>query len=121
LYLVIAADQLGALAPLLRSTFDVETFEHSINLSSQGSNLRVQIQTDPRYFEFVDRAAIREVLGVPLPVARLEDILQGRVWAASDESRRPCKRRKDLLDIERILEMYPQLRDRVPADILNRL
>jgi hypothetical protein len=75
----------------------------------------VQIQTDPRYVAFVERAAVRDVLGIPLPVAALDDVLQGKIWAATDVSRRPSKRRKDLLDIERILESYLDLRPRVPA------
>ena len=86
-----------------------------------GSKLRVQVQTDPWHFAFVAGATRREVLGVSLPVARLEDVLQGKIWAASDVAWRPSKRRKDLLDIERILEQYPELRERVPAGILSRL
>jgi hypothetical protein len=54
-------------------------------------------------------------------VARLEDILQGKIWAAQDPTRRPSQQRKDLLDIERILEAYAGLRSQVPADILHRL
>lgn len=61
------------------------------------------------------------MLGVELPVAALEDILQGKVWAASDARRQPSKRRKDILDIERILEVRPDLRTQVPAEILTRL
>jgi len=38
-----------------------------------------------------------------------------------DQDRRPSKRRKDLLDIERILESFPDLRRLVPAEILDRL
>jgi hypothetical protein len=99
----------------------VETFPHSLNISSADSALRVQIQTDPRYFDFVRRAAVREVLGVELPVADVRDILQGKVWAALDSARRPSKRRKDLLDIERLVEAYPELRENVPAELLERL
>ena len=61
------------------------------------------------------------MLGLNLPVARIEDILQGKVWAAQDPTRRASKRRKDLLDIERVVEAYPVLRDRVPPDVLERL
>jgi hypothetical protein len=119
--LVIAVEQLTQAEALLKSRYEVERFPHSLNISAAGSELRVQLQTDPRYFEFVQRAAARDVLGIPLPVASLEDILQGKVWAASDPDRRASKRRKDLLDIERIIECYPQLRERVPKDILSRL
>ena len=47
--------------------------EPLVSLSQPGSDLRVQIQTDPRYASFVERAAIRDVLGIPLPVAALEE------------------------------------------------
>lgn len=119
--LVVAVDQIDAAESLLRSRFEVARFPDSLNVSSAGSKLRVQVQTDPRYFPYVDRAAPREVLGAKLPVAAVEDVLQGKVWAAGDDDRRPSKRRKDLLDIERLLEAYPALRTRVPADLLRRL
>lgn len=64
---------------------------------------------------------MRDVLGVELPVASAEDILDGKVWAALDSERRASKRRKDLLDIERLLEVRPDLRERVPSAILERL
>jgi hypothetical protein len=81
----------------------------------------VQIQLDPRYEPFVARAEERDVLGQRLPVASLEGILQGKIWAAGDAAHRASKRQKDLADIARLLEAYPQLRSRVPADILARL
>jgi hypothetical protein len=95
--------------------------KYSPNISSPGSNLRVQIQTDPRHGDFVERASDRDVLGMNLPVAVIEDVLEGKVWAASDQTRRATQKRKDLLDIERILEAYPKLRGRVPAEILGQL
>ncbi len=66
-------------------------------------------------------AVQRDILGLRLPVARLEDVLQGKVWAAQDPARRPSKRQKDLADISRLLEAYPELRSRVPEDVLSRL
>jgi hypothetical protein len=119
--IVIAAEQLDSVRQLLRHQFEVEEFPHSLNVSAAESQLRVQIQTDSRYFDFVNRASRHEVLGVPLPVASIEDVLQGKIWAAAHSSGRPSKRRKDLLDIERILERFPELRERVPADLLARL
>ena len=83
--------------------------------------MRVQLQTDPRYFDFPDRASVRPVLGMPLPVAAVEDVLTGKIWAAQDATRRASKRRKDLLDIERLIETHPELRNQVPAEILNSL
>lgn len=54
-------------------------------------------------------------------MARLEDVLQGKVWAAQDPTRRSSKRLKDLADIARLLDAYPELRDRVPGDVLTLL
>ena len=119
--LAVAVEQLSRAEALLRRAFTVERFAHSLNVSAPGSDLRAQIQTDPRYFAFVDRAAPREVLGLRLPVASLEDVLQGKVWAVTDASRRPSKRQKDLADIARLLEAHRELRGQVPEDILARL
>jgi hypothetical protein len=101
--------------------YRVERFPHSVNVSLPRSDLRVQIQTDPRYAPFVERATPREVLGHTLPVATIEDVLQGKVWAAADKTRRASKRQKDLADIARLIEAHPHLRKAVPTDLLDRL
>lgn len=119
--LAVAAEDLKSAEELLRRHFRVERFPHSVNVSTAGSDLRVQLQTDPRYAEFTSGASERDVLGLKLPVARLEDVLQGKVWAAQDPERRPSKRQKDLADISRLIEAYPALRSRVPDDVLSRL
>jgi hypothetical protein len=118
--LVVAVDQLEEVEQLLGSRFHLERFPHSLNVSEAGSQLRVQIQTDPRYFDFPSRSAEQDVLGLRLPVAAIEDVLTGKVWAAQDLELRASKRRKDLLDIERLIEAHPRLRARVPIDILAR-
>lgn len=119
--LVVAVGQVDEVESLLADVFTVERFPHSLNVSATGSDIRVQIQTDPRYTDFLERASPREVLGLALPVASMEDVLRGKVWAAQDPTRRASKRQKDLADIARLLEAYPQLRDQVPEDILARL
>ena len=106
---------------LLEEHFAVTSFPHSLNVSAPGSDLRVQIQTDPRYGTFVERAERRTVLGLVLPVASIEDVLQGKSWAALDPGRRPSKRQKDLADIARLIESRPDLRSRVPPELLARL
>ena len=40
---------------------DAEQFEHSVILSAAGSDLRIQLQTDPRYQEFIPAAVERDV------------------------------------------------------------
>jgi hypothetical protein len=118
--LAVAADHLPDLEALLGRSFQVTRF-HSLNVSAPGSDLRVQFQTDPRYADFVERARPREVLGRMLPVAALEDVLQGKLWAVQDRQRRPSKRQKDMADIARIIEVHPELRDRVPQGVLDKL
>ena len=119
--IAVAVDQIDQARKLMQESFTVEEFLHSLNVSSPGSNLRVQIQIDPRHGEFVGRASAREVLGLSLPVATLEDVLQGKIWAASDPDPRATKRRKDLLDIARILKANPQLKSRVPAEVVQEI
>lgn len=118
---VVAADQIDAVEASLAKQFVVRRFGHSVNVSAPGSDVRVQIQRDPRYLAFLPNATQREVLGITVPVARLEDVLQGKIWAALDPTRRPSKRQKDLADIARLLEVSPDLRAQVPAEILARL
>lgn len=119
--LVVAVEQIASVERRLADNFKVERIPHSLNVSALGSDVCVQIQLDPRYASFVEQASLHQVLGVALPVARVEDILQGKLWAVQDETRRPSKRQKDLADIARLIETYPELRPRVPADVLKRL
>ena len=119
--IVAAVEKIEALVTACAAEFRVERFARSIHVSAPPSKLRVQIQTDPRYFSFVDGAEVRNVLDFQLPVACIEDILQGKIWAASDETRRQSKRQKDLADIARIIEVSPELRSRVPAELLSKL
>jgi hypothetical protein len=99
----------------------VEPFPHSLNVSTPGSDLRVRVRTDPRYAPFVERAGVRELLGLRLPVAHLEDVLQGKLWAVMDPTRRPSRRQKDLAHIARLLEAHPALRGQVPPEVLAKL
>ena len=115
---VIAPDQVDRIAELVAKEFDVSEFPHSLNVTDPDSKLRVQIQKDPRYNDFIARAEIRDVLGTPMQVAAVEDVLQGKIWAASDPERRDSKRKKDIADIARITESFPNLRGRVPAQLL---
>jgi hypothetical protein len=119
--LVVAVDQMDAVGNLLASRYQLERFPYSLNVSEPDSRLRVQIQTDPRYFDFPSRSAQQEVLGLRVPVAAVEDVLNGKIWAVQDPQRRASKRRKDLLDIERLIEAHPRLRSHVPPEIIARL
>ena len=118
---VVVASRLPELEEALRPMCKIERFEHSLNLSDERSGVRIQIQTDERYQPFLRRSTKRDVLERLVPVAAPEDLLQGKVWAYQDATRRGSKRQKDLADIARLLEARPELRSRVPEDIGKRL
>lgn len=118
---VVAANGLAEAVSRLSMVFQVQTFAHSVNISDPASDLRIQVQTDPRYGEFVGRAARRMVLGLELPVATVEDVLQGKIWAVLDPERPASKRQKDLADIARLIEAYPELAPRVPDEVRKKL
>lgn len=120
--LVVVADRLDDLCERARAEgMKVEAFPHSVNLAMQGSDLRIQFQTDPRYQAFLDRAQPHTVLGYPMVVAHVEDVLQGKLWAWQDASRRRSKRQKDLADILRMVESHPVLEGRLPEDVMDML
>lgn len=119
--LIIVSEALEALLPILKGRYAVEAFAHSVNVSDPSSELRVQIQTDPRYQPFVPGAAVRDVLGYKIPVAAIEDLFQGKIWAVTDRTRRPSKRQKDLADILRLIEVKPELENRLPEPLKDRL
>ena len=120
--MVIAAKDVEATCRAAeRRGLKVEQFEHSINISSPQSDLRIQLQTDPRYQEFILRAEFKDALGYKMYVASLDDVLRGKVWAYTDQSRRRSKRQKDLADILRIIETYPQLKAKLPPSLQEEL
>lgn len=114
---IVVTKDLDRLLKAAEKIFKEEKFPHSINLALAKSDLRIQIQTDSRYQPFIQYASLEEVMGYKLKVARLEDVLQGKVWAYLDEQRRASKRQKDLADILRIIESYPKLKPLLPESI----
>jgi hypothetical protein len=100
--------------------FAIKAHRFSANLEGEGQ-LAIQVTTDPRYAEMADRASVVDLLGMRLPVAALEDSFQGKLWAWSDPERRPLKRRKDELDLLRLAEAWPELKERLPDALRDAL
>jgi hypothetical protein len=120
--LVVVTDKVQALCEAASAKgVRIERFEHRINLSVPGSDLRIQLQTDPRYQEFIPRAVRRNVLRYTMAVAALEDVLAGKIWAYHNQQRRKSKRQKDLADILRVVETHPEIRDRLPPEIESQV
>lgn len=118
---VIASELPTVKDELVNAGFSVEEFPYSLNARMPKSDLRIQFSVDPRYQDFVNDTTIRTVLDQQVPVASLANVVRGKVWAWSDERRRLSKRKKDELDLIRILEAYPDLRDIMPAEIRKQL
>ena len=119
---VVAAKAIDAVsAAAAKRGFKVERSAHGVDLTHPGSDLRVQIQTDPRYEAFIPRGVERDVLGYRIKVAALEDVVQGKVWAYTDPTRRPSKRQKDLADLLRLIEAHPDLAAALPAAVRDAL
>ena len=120
--LVVVAANLSQIERELESAgFKVSRFEHSTNAQRPGSKLNIQFRTDSRYQDFLTGATEREVLEIHVPVASLEDIIRGKLWAWQDAARRLSKRKKDELDLIRIAEAYPELQRLIPAEIVKQL
>jgi hypothetical protein len=119
---VVVSSELPAIKDeLISAGFSLEEFPHSVNARMAKSDLRIQFSLDPRYQEFLTDPTIREVLDQKVPVASLANVVRGKVWAWHDEDRRLSKRKKDELDLIRILEAYPDLADLMPAEIRKQL
>jgi hypothetical protein len=72
--------------------------------------------------EFLDRLiALLAAEDIRLPLADPQDVLQGKIWAATGPARRASKRLKDLAGIARLLEVAPHLRLLVPDEILAKI
>jgi hypothetical protein len=111
----------GAAEALRAAGFSVREFPHSINAELPGSRLRIQVTVNSRYGSYPSRAVSATIFGVKMPVACLADVVQGKLWAATDPTRRPTKRQKDAVDIARLAEAHPEVFDMVPKGILPGL
>ena len=119
---VVSVEDIGNLCKAAEeSGLKVEQFEHIVNITGESSDLRIQLQTDPRYQSFLSATHDKTVLGYAMKVARLEDVLQGKVWAYMDKTRQKSKRQKDLADILRIVEEHPQLERTLPQNLRDEL
>ena len=115
--IVVATNLIDKLCQVAEKLFTIKEFEDSLNFKGSKSDLRIQVQTDPRYQVFTSKAIFKNVMGYDMKVAAIEDILQGKIWAYSDQKKRKSKRQKDLADIFRLVEAYPNLEDLFPNSI----
>jgi hypothetical protein len=117
--IVVKESQIERLLRLLGDRFSIKREKNSINIKSPDSDIRIQIQIDARYQEFIERAEEREVFGMKLYVADIKDLLKSKLWSAEDPDRRRSKRHKDIADVLRLAETYPELEERIPREWLR--
>lgn len=114
---VVAVDRVDeAVAELVAAGFQATRFERSVNLKGS-SKISIQISTDEMYREFPSRSVAADVHGILMRVASLNDTLAGKIVAWRDQKQRPSKRQKDLLDIMRLVESHPELKDELPPEV----
>ena len=89
--IVIALEAIASLRKEIKNIYVIEEFTHSINLSNKNTSLRIQIQTDTCYQSFIKSALVKDIMGYKMMVARVEDVLQGKIWAYSDKERRQIR------------------------------
>ena len=125
---VVAADLGPVLEDLRGADFRVKEYPFSVNAQRRAAEteqsshkLMVQFTKPDCYQSFVERAALRTVLGLDVPVAALADVLQGKLWAWGDPSRRESKRAKDESDLLRLGEVYPAVLPMLPPILRERL
>ena len=113
--IVIALNEIdGFTSALLQRGYTVERYPFSLNFRKEGSDLSLQLWTDPAYQGFLERSERKEVLGVLANVASLPDLVEGKIRAWSDPERRLSKRAKDQTDLFRIAERYPEMIELLP-------
>ncbi len=119
--IVVAAQRVEeAVRALEAEGFQAKRFEWSINLTGS-SHVSVQISTEDFYRDFPSRSVSADVHGIAMRVASPEDTLAGKIAAWSDKARRGSKRQKDLLDVMRLVEAHPELRERLPQELWERI
>lgn len=119
--LVIAAEKIEEAAEALRSLgFLEKRFKWSINFQGE-SKVSIQISTEEMYLDFPSRAVPANVHGILMHVASLKDTLAGKLAAYLEPERRRTKKLKDILDIGRLIDAYPELTASLPEDVLHKL
>ena len=122
---VISTELEPVLADLRAADFRVKEFPFSTNAQRRAGRterashmLMVQFTKSDRYQPFVERAVLRTILGIDVPVAALPDVVQGKLWAWSDPVRRPTKKLKDHLDLMRLAEEhFGEVAPLLPAEL----
>lgn len=112
--IIIAIEDMERARGLLEREFKVREFERSYNVYDPDSKLQVQVRRDSALSSVVDRAEVRGVMDLPLPVVSVDDLFELKLAAATEPTQRMSKRGKDFLDLGPLVMMFPYLHERIP-------
>ena len=125
---VVAADLAPVLEDLRAADWRIKEFPYSVNAQRRAGRtersdnmLMVQFSKPEEMQPFVDRAVLRPILGLDVPVAALPDLVAAKLAAWAEPRRRPNKQRKDALDLLRLAEAFPDVVDPLLPEELLRL
>lgn len=125
---VVTAELEPVLADLRAADFRVKEFPFSTNAQRRAARteqnahkLMVQFIKLDRYQSFMERSILRPIFGIDVPVATLADVVQGKLWAWSDPTRRASKHSKDETDLIRLGEAYLEVLTILPAELREKI
>jgi hypothetical protein len=104
-----------------RFPFSVNAQRRAGAAGATASKLMLQFTQPEQYQAFVERAGLRPVFGLDVPVASPVDLAKGKLWAWEDPSRREAKRSKDESDLLRLGELFPEVYEILPPVLRERL
>ncbi|HDT11376.1 MAG TPA: hypothetical protein ENN58_01415 [bacterium] len=119
--IVVVARKIKEFTEELKKHYTLREYPHSINVYSEKSDLRIQIQTAPELQKCLDSATEKEVLGYKLLVASIEDVFKSKILAAMEPERRESKRKKDHADLLRLIEVKTELIELLPAELRKEI
>jgi len=116
--IVAMTSNLTPICERLRSEgFRIEERRNCIDIGGSDGDVVAQFTKYPQYQSFIGRSGEQTVMGVRCRVACLEDVAQGKLWAYAHTTRTGAKRKKDELDLIRLVTAYPRLKAMCPAEL----
>ena len=118
---VVVAESIDLCVQSLQGVgFKAESFPWYVNFKGR-SHVSLQLSTATFYETYPSRSVAADVHGILMRVASLEDTLRGKIKAWSAGERRQSKRIKDLADIARLVEAYPDLWASLPDELKAKI
>jgi len=119
----IAADDIDKLKDAFKEAgFKFKKNKYDIEISFAGSVLKVHLTYDKQYQNFAKNAKDGKLFNeIDVKIADIKDLILGKSWTWADPYRKATKRTKDKLDLMRIHEEIPSVRELIPKAIVEEL